>query len=299
MVLATTIWGSLHPMSKLALRELGPIQVAMFRVLLAGLTLTVIMALRGQIGEIRHELRVRPATMAGLGLLSFFLSSGSSTAALFYLPASVNSLLVNVSPLFVALGLIVLSRGRVHAGVIVGVLVGLIGLIVVVFGENTASFGTLALSPPGVALALVSSATWAAYIALGQRVMSKTNPHAVVVASSVFGLIPWLLITGFSGGALALAHLPVTEWLLLLYVGIIGTGLPYLFWTVALTRLSTATVAVFQYTIPFWAIVFSALLLGEPITVPLILGGAGIVAGIAITQRAPKFPEKAGASSHT
>ena len=286
-------------MSKLALRDLGPIQVAMFRVLLAGLTLAVIMALRGQVGEIGRELRARPGTMAGLGLLSFFLSSGSSTAALSFMPASVNSLLVNVSPLFIALGLIVLNRGRVHPGMVVGVLVGLIGLVVVVFGENPASFGTLALSPLGVALALLSSATWAVYIALGQKVMTKSNPHAVVVASSVFGLLPWLLITGFSGAAPALAHLPLTEWLLLLYVGIIGTGLPYLFWTVALTQLSTATVAVFQYTVPFWAIVFSAVLLGESITVPLILGGIGIVAGIAITQRAPKFPEKAGASSHT
>ncbi len=281
------------------MRELSPFQLTLFRVLLAGLTLAVILGMRGQMREIQYELRSRLGTMAVLGLLSFFLSSGSSTTALAFLPASVTSLLTNVSPLFVALSLILLHRGRVHLGMISGVLVGLIGLVLVIFGESPTSFGTLVLNPLGVGLALMSSATWAAYIVLGQRAMRKSNPQAVVVASSLFGTIPWLLITVFSGALPGLSHLPFSEWLLILYVGIVGTGIPYLLWTAALTRLSAATVAVFQYTVPFWAIIFAAVLLGESITLPLVLGGLGIVAGIAITQRAPKLPEKVGASSRT
>jgi drug/metabolite transporter (DMT)-like permease len=73
--------------------------------------------------------------------------------------------------------------------------------------------------------------------------------------------------------------------LLLAGLGVVGTGVTYGLWTAALTRLSAPTVAVFQYAIPSWAVVLSVSLLGEPLTLPLIFGGLGIVAGIAITQR--------------
>jgi O-acetylserine/cysteine efflux transporter len=81
-------------------------------------------------------------------------------------------------------------------------------------------------------------------------------------------------------------------WGLLVYVGVIGTGVTYGLWTAALTRLSAASVAVFQYAIPFFAVILSVLILGDHVTLPLILGGIGIVAGIAVTQNATRTRSK-------
>jgi drug/metabolite transporter (DMT)-like permease len=200
----------------------------------------------------------------------------------------VSSLLSNTSPLFVALGIIALSRGRTRVDAVLGILVGFCGLAVVVFGESPASFGQLALNPLGVGLSLVGSVTWALYIGLGRQAMAKGNGLAVVVASACFGGLPWLAVAAANGDLWRYLLLAPADWALLLFLGAVGTGLTYGLWTAALARLSAASVAVFQYAIPFWAVVLSVMLLSERVTVPLVVGGAMIVGGIALTQRATR-----------
>ena len=297
LIVATALWGALHPIGKLVMREATPVQLILARVVFAGLTLGLILALQGKVGLIAAEWRTRPGTLVILAGLSFLGSSGGSMVALSLLPASVSSLLSNTSPLFVAIGAILASRGRPSAWTILGILIGFLGLGLVVFGENPGSFGTLAVDPRGVALSLASSLCWAGYIGAGRRAMVEGNPLAVVAACSIVGAIPWLLVAGVDGGLVGLARLSAETWGLLLFVGVIGTGVTYGLWTAALTRLSASNVAVFQYAIPFWSIVLAVLLLGEPITLPLVLGGIGIIAGIAITQRRPAAaPRRSSAS---
>ncbi|MGH2460031.1 MAG: DMT family transporter [Chloroflexota bacterium] len=288
LVTTTVIWGSQAPAGKLALRDIGPFQLVLARICFAGLALLAILVWQGQAGAVVRELRTRPRTMALLGFLSFFGSSGCSSAALSLLPASVSSLLSNVSPLFVALWVIAAARGRPRPGIVVGVIVGFVGLGLVIFGENPSALGSLNLNPLGVGLACLGSLSWAIYIAVGQRAMAKGNPQAILVASICFGGAPWLGLSIADGQLVQLFAAPALTWGLLLYVGVVGTGVAYALWTAALTRLSVATVAVFQYAIPFIAIVLSVLFLGEPATVPLVAGGVLIVTGIAVTQRATR-----------
>lgn len=301
LVATTLIWGSQAPIGKVALRDVGPVQLVLARAVLASLTLILLLALQGQLGEVRRELRSRPGAMALLGFLSFFGSSGCSMLALALLPASVSSLLSNVSPLFVALGVIAAQRRQTPVGAVVGVLIGFAGLAVVVLGDNLASLGGTGLNPLGVGLACLGSLSWAIYIGAGQRVMAKGNPLAIVVASSFFGGLPWVALSLANGELIALFKLSLVTWVLLLYIGIVTTGVTYGLWTAALTRLNVASVAVFQYAIPFVAVVLSVLFLDERITVPLVVGGLGIIAGIAITQRATpsrsRLPERDAASS--
>jgi drug/metabolite transporter (DMT)-like permease len=288
LLLVTVLWGALHPLGKLVMRDVSPVQLILVRVVFAGLTLSMLLALQGKGGEVVRELRRRPGTLLQLGFFSFFASSGSSMIALSLLPASVSSLLTNASPLFVAVGTMALARRRFRRLAVAGVLIGFLGLGTVVFGEDPAGFGQLDLNPVGVGLALISSLAWAIYIVRGQRAMEEGNPLAVVVGSSLFGGLAWLLIAAVHGDLLRFAQTSAFDWGLLLYLGVIATGLTYGLWTAALTRLPAESVAVFQYLIPFWAVLLSVLLLADHLTVPLVLGGVAIVAGIAIAQRSTK-----------
>jgi drug/metabolite transporter (DMT)-like permease len=190
LVVVTLLWGGLHPIGKIAMREASPIQFILARVFFGCVALGLLLATRGQAGEVARELRDRTRTIAFLGGLGFFCSSGASMIALSLLPASVSSLLANTSPLFVALGAIGMRQKRTSVGTIVGILIGFLGLGLVVFGEDPAGFGNLTLDPGGVGLALFSSLTWALYISVGRRTLGTSNPIAVVVASGIFGGLP-------------------------------------------------------------------------------------------------------------
>jgi drug/metabolite transporter (DMT)-like permease len=285
LVVVTAVWGGLHPLGKIVMREATPIQFIVARVFFGVLVLGLLLALRGQAHLVGHELRTRTALVALLGAVSFFGSSGSAMIALSMLPASVSSLLSNTTPLFVALGAIAMSRGKTTIGTIVGILIGFAGLGLVVFGEDPAGFGQLTLDPRAVALSLFGSVLWAVYIVVGRQALAIGNPIAVVVASGIFGGAPWIVASAVNGNLAGFTRLSAPTLILLILLGVIGTGFTYGLWSAALAKLSAASVAVFQYAIPFWAVVLSVSLLGEPLTIPLVVGGLGIVAGIAITQR--------------
>src|SRR5438067_4574425 len=97
VLFATLVWGTLHPVGKIALQDVGPAELVLARATLTGLTLVGLLAARGQLGRLVETVRTRPLPIVGLGLLSFFGSSGLSMTGLSFLPASINSLLANTS----------------------------------------------------------------------------------------------------------------------------------------------------------------------------------------------------------
>jgi drug/metabolite transporter (DMT)-like permease len=71
---------------------------------------------------------------------------------------------------------------------------------------------------------------------------------------------------------------------LLLYMGVVGTAMTYALWMSGLRRLSATSVSAFQYVIPLNAVTLSVVVLGEPLTPALVVGGLAILLGVALAQ---------------
>ena len=65
-----------------------------------------------------------------------------------------------------------------------------------------------------------------------------------------------------------------------------GTLAPYLLWASSLKRLDVARTASFMYLVPVFATTWSVLLLGTALTAVTLLGGAVVLGGVVLTQRA-------------
>ena len=281
MIAATLIWGTLHPVGKIILRDATSLQLVLVRSLLTSVTLIAYLAIRREVGLMTTEFRQRPWQISGLGLLSFFASSGLSMTGLQFLPASVNSLLANTSPLMLAIGAVVLFRRIPRPRTALGLLLGFggVGLLTL---QGMTDLGTIGVI--GVILSLGGSLTWAIYTAWSRGAMRFGDPIAMTAAASLVGSAPFLAITAANGQLQSLPSLPTSTLLWLLYAGVIGTALTYALWMTALRRLSATNVAAFQYVIPLNAVTISVLALGEPLTIGLIVGGIAILAGVALAQ---------------
>ena len=77
-----------------------------------------------------------------------------------------------------------------------------------------------------------------------------------------------------------------SSWLRLGYLGIVTSVISYLLWYFALSRLVASKVAVFSNLQPVFTAVAALVLLGEPIHRELVAGGALVLAGVRLTQRA-------------
>jgi drug/metabolite transporter (DMT)-like permease len=286
VIVASVLWGSLHPASKPAVEAVGAVQVVFVRALLACITLGAIVLIRSRPREIAAQLRGRMRGVLATSMLSFTISSVLAMLALGYLPASVNGILNNTHPLWLALGTAMFFPPRRPVLLIGGSAIALLGVILVFFPDLSLSSveGEHALSGLGIALSLAGSGVIAWSNVVGRQVMRRGDP--IVIAAVASGLaVPVLAALSFaSGGFGPLLASSLTVKLLLVYVGIGCTATNFALWFYGLQHLPAAQASAFQYLIPPLGVVFSAMFLGEPITEGLVLGGSLILVGLILTQ---------------
>jgi len=71
----------------------------------------------------------------------------------------------------------------------------------------------------------------------------------------------------------------------LLYLGVLGSALAYIGYYDGIRRIGATRSGVFIALNPLTAVICAALFLGEPLTVPMIVGGALILLGIYLCNK--------------
>lgn len=286
LVFAMFLWGSMYPAGKPVLAEVPPNLIALSRAVIACLVLGGLVLARGKGPDLVAELRSRPWSSAILGLLSFFGSSFLAMASLQYLPASVVGLVVNTSPLWLSLAAVALYRPPDSRRMLLGATIALVGVALVLFRDATDPTALLTggLDLRGIGLAVVNAMTIAVSNVWTRRVMPGRDPMVMTSLAAGWAIPPFLVIalTGSGLEPLAAASPPVYG--LILYIGIGCSALNFALFNHALQRVPAERATMFQYLSPLISAVLGFALLGEPATLPLVLGGAAILAGVALTQ---------------
>jgi len=161
---------------------------------------------------------------------------------------------------------------------IVGQILALAGVAVIAFG------GIREVSLPGVALMAVTGSSWGLYSAHGR---SGGDPRAytfntfLVLAGFCLVLIPVAEIV--APGALSI-QISANGLGLALFMGMISTSLSYVLWHLTLRRIKASQGGIVQLVVPVLASLMGIGLLGEHVTVTLVLGGASVLAGIYLNR---------------
>lgn len=108
----------------------------------------------------------------------------------------------------------------------------------------------------------------------------------VCLGTAALTTLPYTLLT-VSPSELTLEPLPL---LLLLTVGVIHTGVAYSLYYTALKSLPAQTVAIYGYIDPIFAIVLSAALLKESLTISTLIGAVMILGATFFSDREKKEP---------
>lgn len=286
LIVSSLLWGSMYPAAKPVLTEVSPLHLAAVRASVACIVLASIVIGRGDARELVQVARRHFVETLLLGITSFFLSTLLAMMALELLPASVNGLLNNLSPLWLAVGAAIFVRAGNSRRLIVGAIVAFVGVALVLLRDATPDdlLALGALNPVGVALSLAGSCAIAASTLVGRRLMVKADPLVAMAVASAVGAFLYAPLIAFGPGVAPLLVASVPAKALLLYVGVGCTAVNFALWFSALKVLPAARAAPFQYLIPPFGVVLSALLIHEPLTLPLVVGTALIIAGIVVAQ---------------
>ena len=251
--------------------------LAFSRGILGSLSLGVFVKVRGQrifhgIEKKKLFLLILNGAIIGVNWIFLFEAYRFTTVAVatlcYYLQPT---LLILVSPIF--------FKEKLTGKKLFYALIAFLGMVLVsgvLGGGDTGSLKGVAF---GLAAAvLYTMAVVINKITLGVDAYEKT---IIQLASAGIVLIPYILMTE----DISAIQLDTITIVLVLIVGIIHTGLVYFFYFGSMESMSAQAVAVFSYIDPVVAVIASWAFLGEPLTVPVIIGAVLIIGSAFLSER--------------
>jgi drug/metabolite transporter (DMT)-like permease len=280
--LAICFWGGSFVATKIALRDFSPVALVWVRFALGLVVLGIIVTAR-------RQLRPIPPRDIGyftlLGFLGITFHQWLQSNGLLTSQATTTGWIVSTSPLFIAILGWIFLRERLGWGGIAGIVIATFGVLLVVARGELGALLVFRLAAPGDALILVSAVNWAVFSVLS-RAGLKRHPAALMMFYVM--LLGWVLTTVlfFMGPGLRGLHAPSGPGLAaLFFLGPICSGIAYSFWFDALENLPAARVGAFLYIEPLVTVAVAACLLGEPVRVGTMAGGAIILLGVWLVNR--------------
>jgi drug/metabolite transporter (DMT)-like permease len=220
-----------------------------------------------------------------LGFIGYYLSSFLDFAGLQYITASLERLILYLTPtLVLGLGWL-LYRTPFRRTQLLGMAISYCGALLVFGHEVTLEGGRVAL---GALLVFASTITYALYLVYsGQLVQRLGALRLVGLATSVACLcclVQFVLLRPLS---VAFEVAPQVIWLSLLNATL-GTALPVLLMMMAIERVDAAMSAQAGMVGPMSTILMGVLILGEPFTAWIAAGTVLVIAGIFVFSRSAR-----------
>jgi drug/metabolite transporter (DMT)-like permease len=284
--LAVVSWGASFVATKVALREVQPITVVWLRFLMGVIILGATVIARKQFSLPNRKDLGYFVLLGFLGITfhQWLQSTGLRTAQ-----ATTTAWIVATSPIFIALlGWLFLRESLGWRGV-AGIALAFVGVLLVVSKGSLESLLAGSAITNGDILILISAPNWALFSVLSRDGL-KYHPAARMMFYVM--LSGWVMtsLLFFSGAGLSdIAHLALDGWMGVAFLGVFCSGLAYVFWYDALQALPASQVGVFIYLEPLVTVLVAAVLLGEPLLLASLVGGAIILLGVWMVNRSHQF----------
>ncbi len=233
----------------------------------------------------RPRVDLRTLAIIGVGGLFFALDLAFYNTSILRTSAANATFLGNNTPIVVGLLTWLVFRQRPRLAFWLGLLLALGGTLVIVWADlaRHAQFGM------GDVMSLTAAACFAVYLMVTERVRTSIGTLEFLRLAMISSTAALLIINLLIGTSLQVPH-GRTLW------AVLGLGLftqlgGYLALTYALGHLPATITSISLLAQGPLTAVLATVLLGEPLTVPQIIGGAMVLSGVGLAHR-QRHPEE-------
>ncbi|MET7966064.1 EamA family transporter [Micromonospora sp. NPDC005305] len=283
LVLVYVLWGSTYLGIRVAVESLPPLTSAAMRFAAAAAVLALVLRLRRGPGALRVDRRqLGSAALVGVLLLAggnglvVLAESGAEGTAL---PSGIAALLVATVPLLVVL-LRTVGGDRPRPWTFAGVALGFAGLVLLVLPSGGSGSVPLA----GALTVVAGAISWSVGSYLSGRIRMPDDPFVATVYEMVAGAAALAVIAVVRGELQGFTPAEVTgrSWAALVYLMVAGSLVAFTAYVWLLAHAPISLASTYAYVNPAVAVALGALFVAEPVTAQVLLGGAVIVAGVAV-----------------
>ena len=288
------IWGLAQVAAKVTLTEVPPLLQSGARSLGAALLLLLWSRWRG-LSVFERDLPGGVGLLAGsttrAGLLAGVLFAAEFACmfiGLQFTTASRMVVFLYTAPFVVALGMPLIARNERLTGLQSGGLVLAFGGVVWAFAEGFSNPAAGRLQWLGDALGIAAAVLWGATTLLvrGTR-LATALPEKTLLYQLAVSAVALLAASAVSSEVWPRALSPQVQ-LLMLFQVVVVTFASYLAWFWLVRHYPATKVSAFTLLTPLLGLLAGVLLLGEPLTLRLLVALVAVCAGIAIVNLAPK-----------
>jgi drug/metabolite transporter (DMT)-like permease len=283
-VLLAAIWGGSFLLMKLGAAEFGPFAMAFLRVLLASLFLLPLLMWRGQVAALRQHLK--PILLVGA------LNSGVPFVlfgfSVLHISTGLSSILNATTPLWGAVVAWVWLRDKPTPLRILGLVIGFAGVAALAWDKATFKAGA---ASPGMAVLACLAATLCYGVAASftKKYLTGVPPLASATGSQI-GAGMLLLLP-------AATHMPqhaptAAAWIAIILLAFFCTAVAYVLYFRIIERAGPARAVAVTFLIPVFGVAYGGLFLNEVITTTMVIFGAVIVLGTALSTGALKLSKR-------
>jgi drug/metabolite transporter (DMT)-like permease len=216
--------------------------------------------------------------LLALGVIFYTLTQGAQFVSLSFLPSATLSLLLNFSPIFIALYGMASHSEQTSLTQWGGILVTIIGALIYFLPLSIAGNQI-----PGLIAALVALSANAASSIFGRYIntQEKLNPLVVTSISMGIGGILMLVVGILTQG---MGTLNLTQWAIIGWLAVVNTAIAFTLWNKSLQTLTAVESSIINGTMLPQIAVLAWIFLGEPLGGKEILGLVFVLAGTLIVQ---------------
>ena len=280
VLLAAMLWGTTGTAQHFAPGSLSPYWVGGLRMVMAALFFVVLASItKGKATPSQAPKRWNRLLFCGLCMavynLCFFAGVRASGVALG------TALAIGSGPIWAGFMQALVQKRWPSALWWLGTCVGVGGGIVMALAASDGH----PLPWTGMALCLLAGLSYAAYALVNQALVKEGSVAGV--NAWVFGIaaLMSLPLAAWLGGPL---HTTASGWLVVIYLGVVATGVAYLLFSIGLRGMSAATCVALSKAEPITAFALSLLIVGERPAWWAVLGLLAVIAGLLTVVRAER-----------
>ena len=288
LAIVYVVWGSTYLGIRIAIETLPALLSGSLRFLTAALLLAGFLAVR----QGPAVLRVAPRQLGSAALVGILLLTGGNgmvAIAEEHLATGLAALLVASVPLWLVV-FRTATGDRPPVATLTGVITGFAGVALLsLLGHGGSG------SAVSVVVVLVGSLSWALGSFLSGRLPLPANSLTTSVYEMAAGGLAMAGVGLLRGEHLDVTQVSARSWTALAYLVVFGSLAAFTAYSWLLGHAPISLVGTYAYVNPAVAVLLGALILSEPVTVTVLLGGAVIIAGVGIvvsTERRPRAISK-------
>ena len=281
LLLTAFFWGGTFIAGRYIARDVGPFSAAFLRFTVASiLLLLLVQRSEGRLPSVQRG-QIIPLIL--LGMTGVFAYNVFFFKGLKLIQAGRASVVIANNPIVIALFAALIFKERLTLLKVTGIVLSVIGAIIVVSKGQVAEVFRGGIGW-GEIFIFGCVGSWACYSLIGKVVITHLSPLVAVAYSSAVGAAALFVPACLEGMFREMSHYTMLDWVGIVYLGIFGTVIGFVWYYQGIKGIGPTRAGQFINFVPLSAIVLAFFILGEAITVSLLVGTAFVITGVYITN---------------